>query len=166
MLITRVWAELLPSPGPLQKCRNEASPSRRDRRGSALVEFALLAPLLLLITAGTMEFSRVFYAATVVASAARAGVQLVVEDSANASNFTAIQNAALADGADVAGLTATASQFCQCSDGTTTSCGSGGCSSKRTYVQLLTSATFSTLGTYPMVPSSVILNGKAVVRAK
>lgn len=147
-----------------QNCSGELRNSRE--RGSAVIELALIVPLLTLIAAGTMEFSRVFYTATAVANAARAGVQYAVQDPLNATDYTGMQQAAVRDGNDVSGMTATASQFCQCPDGSAASCGSGGCSNKRTYVQVLTTATFNTMGTYPMVPNSVILNDKAVIRVK
>lgn len=46
------------------------------QRGSALVEFALVAPLLLLLIFGSLEFGRVFNAWIVVANAAREGARL------------------------------------------------------------------------------------------
>jgi hypothetical protein len=88
------------------------------QRGSAILELAIAVPLLALILAGTMEFGRAFYAAAEVANAARAGVQFAAVNPANASNYTGMQQAATNDAVNVSGLTATASKFCECSDGT------------------------------------------------
>lgn len=49
---------------------------RGDRRGQALVEFALLAPILLLIIVGLIEFGRAWQAYQVVTDAAREGARI------------------------------------------------------------------------------------------
>lgn len=130
------------------------------------MEFAILGTLLVTLLAIAMDFSRIFYAAIEVANAASTGVQYGMQSSTKWTDYTGMQNAATTDAANVSGMTATASEFCTCSDGTSVTCGSGGCSSKRVYLQVLTTATFNTLGTYPLIPSSVTLNGKAVMRVQ
>ncbi len=112
-----------------------------------MIELAIAVPLLTLILAGTMEFGRAFYAAAEVSNAARAGVQFAAINPANASNYTGMQQAATNDAVNVSGLTATASKFCECPDGTSADCTSGICSGKRTYVKVVTSAQFQTVGT-------------------
>ena len=135
-----------------------------SKAGSAVIELALLIPLLMLVLTGTVELSRVFHTATAVTNAARAGVQFALSNPTNnAANYAGMQTAATNDGSGISGLTANASQFCQCSDGTSTPCGSSGCGI-RTYVKVVTSATFSTIGTYPFVPSSIIINSQASAR--
>ena len=47
----------------------------RCERGQALVEFALLVPVLLLLIFGAIEFGRVFHATHVITSAAREGAR-------------------------------------------------------------------------------------------
>lgn len=139
---------------------------RKHQRGSAVVEAALLFPLLLLVAFGTMDFSRVFYTAIAAANAAEAGALYGVQ-SGKSSDFTGMQNTAVNDG-NVPGLTAAASQFCHCEDGSNVSC-SGSCGSQGkplVYVHVTTQATFNTLVTYPLIPSSVNVRGKAVMRAK
>ena len=69
---------------------------------------------------------------------------------------------------NVSGLTATASQ-CTCASGSTVAaCASSYCthSAEATYVVVNTQATFKTLMTYPGVPSSVTLNGKAIMQVQ
>src|SRR5258708_33454139 len=133
------------------------------RRGSAMIELAIAVPLLPLILAGTMEFGRAFYAAAEVSNAARAGVQFAAINPANASNYTGMQQAATNDAVNVSGLTATASKFCECPDGTSADCTSGICSGKRTYVKVVTSAQFQTVGTYPGIPNPITVNSQATM---
>ncbi len=140
--------------------------SRRDQKGTAMVEAAMVFPLLMLILMGTADFARVFYVATTVANAAAAGTRWAISTN-NPSNYTGMQTAATND-ANLTGMTATASQFCQCEDGTSVSC-TGSCGSEGKpllFVQVLTKATFTPLVKNPFIPSSVVVNGKAVMRTQ
>src|ERR1051326_2387847 len=139
---------------------------RKSQRGSAALEFALLATFFTALLAIAMDFSRVFYASIEVANAARAGAQYGISDPSHVSDYNAMQTAATNDAPNVSGMTATASQFCSCPDGTVTTCGSGGCSNKRTYVKVVTNASFSTIGTYPLLPNPVPLSAQVTLRAK
>lgn len=139
---------------------------RRATRGSAMVELALAISLLCILLAAVMEFSRLFYFSIAVNGAARAGVQYASQDPANASDYTGMQTAALNESSNIAGLTATATEFCQCPDGTATTCGGSGCSKVRTYVSVSTSAPFHTLGIYPGIPNSITMNGQASMRVR
>lgn len=47
----------------------------RERKGQALVEFALVLPLLLLIVFGVLDLGRAFYVSVVLANAAREGAR-------------------------------------------------------------------------------------------
>ena len=90
-----------------------------------------------------------------------------VESPTKAADLTGMQNAALND-TDVSGITATASEFCQCEDGTSVTC-SGSCGSEGNvliYAKVVTQATYSTIVKWPAIPSSIQINGKAVMRAQ
>lgn len=52
--------------------------ARSSERGSQLIEFALVLPLLLLIIAGIAEFGLLFHAAEITGNAAREGARLAV----------------------------------------------------------------------------------------
>jgi Flp pilus assembly protein TadG len=128
------------------------------------VEAALIFPLLLLIAMGTADYARVFYVAIAVANAASAGTRYAVATNSS-SNLTGMQTAATND-ANVTGMTATASTFCHCEDGTIVTC-SGSCGGQGkvlVYVQVRTQATFTPLVRHPFIPSSVVVNGKSVMR--
>ena len=141
------------------------SANHRSRKGSAAVEFAILGTLFATLLAVAMDYARLFYYADEVANAARAGVQYGMSSSAHWSDYTGMQTAATNDSSNVTGLTATASKFCTCSDGTSATCGSG-CSPQRVYVKVVTSYTFSTFGTYPWLPSSVPISTQVSMRVQ
>ena len=48
----------------------------RDERGTALIEFTLILPLLLLLTVSAVDFGRAFFTKSVVEQAAREGVRM------------------------------------------------------------------------------------------
>jgi hypothetical protein len=111
------------------------------------------------------EFLRVYYTTIELNNAARAGVQYGLHSPANASNLQGMQQAALNDGSDISGMTAVATEYCECSDGSSVSCGTAGaCSDERVYVEVDTAATFYTLTDWPGIPRSIALSGKAIMR--
>ena len=54
------------------------SPTRRRERGTALIEFALVLPILLVLTFCVVDISRAFWVKTAVHQAAREGVRYMV----------------------------------------------------------------------------------------
>jgi Flp pilus assembly protein TadG len=135
-------------------------------RGSAMIELAVSVVLLLTIMTGVVEFGRMFYFAAEVANAARAGVQWGVVNPGHPNNFTAMQSAATDDAANATGLTATASETCECDDGSTVNCTTGTCATGavRTYVKVVASAPFSTIGSYWWIPKPITMNAQATIR--
>ena len=53
-----------------------AGPSRSSQRGTALIEFTLILPMLLVLTVAAVDFGRAFFVKNVVEQAAREGVRL------------------------------------------------------------------------------------------
>src|SRR5258707_15280248 len=109
---------------PLRQTLGFRSAKFGHSRGSALVEAALLMPVMFLMLVGTMDFGRIFYTAMGVTSAARAGVQFASYTAGNAGNFDGIKQAAQSDAANqglaAAAITITAKTFCQCVRDTST----------------------------------------------
>jgi Flp pilus assembly protein TadG len=144
-----------------------------SERGSSLVEFGLMIPVLGLLLLGVVDMGRAFYLSIEVSNAAYAGARY---GSQNYTDTTGMQNAAIADATDVAGLTATATYGCVCSQSTTTSSGNNKCTSPPTctgngnwvvyYATVTTSATYTPLFTHwPGLPTSIPLGGSATIRA-
>src|ERR1035438_3338557 len=90
---------------------------RVNQRGNTLIEFALCSVLLMLITVGVTDFSRLFAVADTAASAAAAGTQYGALSPAHWSDYTGMRTAALNDAANATGVTAVATNTCYCSLG-------------------------------------------------
>lgn len=157
-------------------------------RGQALLEFALVAPLLCLVSVGIVEIGRAARMSIVLTNAATAGVQFGAQSSSNADNTTGIQNAALCDanggnwGACSSGILSVANiaviHGCRCDDGTGLSCGptmpangtcaaiSCGSESIVECIQVTTHADFAPLFQWPGLPSSYQSNGNSVMRVR
>ena len=87
----------------------------RDDRGQALVELALVTPILTLLMLGAVELGRIAYFAIEVESAARAGASYGSVNVANAfGDPTTIQQAAMNDAPDLPNLVATPGTACVC----------------------------------------------------
>jgi Flp pilus assembly protein TadG len=128
----------------------------------------MVLSLLTLMALGTTDFARVFYAGITVRSAARAAVAYGSQSAASATDYTGMRNAATADAADVTGVSASATNFCQCSDGTTVNCTTGLCSGAAPpmYVSTTVTKTFTTIINYPQIPHTVAMSHVATMRVQ
>lgn len=148
----------------------------RSDAGDSLVELALLLPILTMLLVGTVDLGRLAYMTIEVSNSARAGVQYGQQNSNTWSDTTGMQTAATNDAPDLVGanngnLTAVASYWCQCSDGTdvTPGCSPGTPSCATThrvnYVKVVASATYKAWFPCPGIPSTATLTSQAVMRA-
>lgn len=136
------------------------------RCGQSAVELALLMPVLAFVLVAAADFARVYYMSTTLVSAARAGVQYGAQSITTASDRDGMKQAALNDASNLSGVTATASNFCECPPSTSHVSCSLTCSGMEMYVQVNTSANFRTLVSYPGIPSTVTINESARMRAE
>ncbi|WP_320536210.1 TadE family protein [Pseudarthrobacter sp. IC2-21] len=74
--------------------------SRASERGAVAVEFAIVAPLLVMLLLGIMEFSRVYNAQATLSAAAREGVRVmaITGKTADATNAAKTAAASLTPG--------------------------------------------------------------------
>ena len=137
------------------------------RRAIATVEFALVAPLLMLLLAGVLDFAMLLRTATCAADAARAGSEYGSRSASASLDTTGMQNAALNSAPGVTGMTATATHSCKCTDGTSVSC-SGSCSNGKmlVYVQVTTQAAAHTIFNYSGLNFSNQVTARASMRAQ
>ncbi|HEX3465222.1 MAG TPA: TadE/TadG family type IV pilus assembly protein [Candidatus Elarobacter sp.] len=142
------------------------SRNRHGERGQAIAELACIAPLVLLLLIGVVEVGRFASFSIMVANAARAGVQYGAQNLITAADTTGMQNAATADAQNVSGLTATASYFCKCADGSASTCLPTDCSTSHrlTYVQVNTTGTFTSLVHFAKLTPSVTIASSATMR--
>lgn len=168
----------------MRMLRNLISRKRgRNDEGSAIIELALVFPLLSLLLLGAAELGRIAWAAIEVTNAAHAGVQygaashIAAKDFVNSSGTYSggIVTAALADADTLGGsstLTVTSvSNACACANSlyTPTGCSDNvTCESHNTTMEetltVQTQATFYPLVSWPNGPTKVNLYGKAVQR--
>jgi Flp pilus assembly protein TadG len=139
--------------------------------GQGLIELALTLPLLMLILLGAAEFARFAWASIETANAARAGAQYGAQTDITANDNAGMQTAALNDGVNLSGLTATPSHSCACSTApsTTLACltALGACTSPAIvleYVQVNTSSTIHPLFHWPGLPATFTANGSALMQ--
>jgi Flp pilus assembly protein TadG len=141
--------------------------------GQGLIELALTLPLLILILLGGAEFARFAWASIETSNAARAGAQYGAQTDITANDNAGMQAAALNDGVNLTGLTATPtpSHWCACSTAPTASIGClnalNSCASPAIvleYVQVNTSSTISPLFHWPGLPATFTANGSALMQ--
>lgn len=132
-----------------------------SERGTALVEFALVAPVLIFLLIGLIEVGRYMYFGILVTHSARAALQYQTRDLITVADTTGAQNAGLQDAPNVA-LTVTPSYYCAL-NGSLVSCLSGG-SGIVYFAKVQVSGTFHSLLNYPGIPNSVPVSATAVMR--
>jgi Flp pilus assembly protein TadG len=143
---------------------NRAAEFAKARDGNVVVEFALIAPILLLMLAILFDFGMAVYDSMSLKQAARAGAQYAMR---NPSDTAGIQQV-VSNASDVMSehLTVTTNQFCQCPDGTSADCGTTcvGGGALETYVTVAVTEPFATLLPYPASVVSLNLQGAATLR--
>lgn len=143
-----------------------------------MLEFALMAPFLLLLLTGVVEIGRVIFYTVAVNNAATAGAQFAAQNTITAANNGVIASTALSD-ANLPGMTVTPASGCTCDEGTGTSCtypipGPNNCANFSCpnngqiveCVQVLTNASITPLFHFPGLPNSYQANGRAVMRVR
>ena len=154
---------------------------RQADTGGALVELALVMPVLVLIFVGTVDFGRVFYTSQSLNNAARAGAQYGASSPARSGDFAGMEATAVA-ATNLSGVTAAASRLCQCATDTgvfsptapantcnapvATSCPGGG--HLVVTVTVVTNRTFTTVmaGGLPGFMQSMTITRSATQRAQ
>jgi Flp pilus assembly protein TadG len=87
-----------------RKLDNSVLRRRKERRGTAVVEFAVVAPVFLLLAFGMVEFGRMVMVEQILADASREGARLAVLDGVGGAEVAAAVEARLAN-ASIRGAT-------------------------------------------------------------
>lgn len=145
--------------------------SKTDR-GSALVELALVMPVLLLLLFGAVDIGRAYYVGLEVANAAHAGAEFGSQYPSNAAGITAAAQQSAPELTNL--VVATPTWGCECSDGslysanctTSPSCtiSSSRGSNVVHRVQVTASASYKPLLPWPVIPSTITLSNTATIR--
>ncbi|MBV8344093.1 MAG: pilus assembly protein [Candidatus Eremiobacteraeota bacterium] len=139
----------------------------RCERGTSLVEFAIVLPIMIFMFLGFVELGRYGYYAILAANAARAGVQYAVQSPGTALDTAGVTNAARADGENLSSWIVTTKQLCSVKGAAPTQCTIGtGSPPANTiyYVQVQVSGTYRSLLSYPGIPTNVPISGSAMMR--
>jgi len=119
--------------------------ARGKRRGAAVVELAVLLPLLVFLFVIAVDFGRIFYFSVTLTNCARAGAMYASDPTTNAeSAFASTQAAALADATNL-------------SPAPTVTSVSGVDAAGRPYVEVTAAYSFRTITGFPGVPNQVNL---------
>lgn len=89
-----------------RKLDNAARRRRKERHGTAVVEFAVVAPVFLLLAFGMIEFGRMVMVEQILADAAREGARLAAFNGVSDAEAVAAVEARLAE-ASIRGATVT-----------------------------------------------------------
>jgi hypothetical protein len=95
-------------PPPKDKLEGPCRLYRRNRRAAAAVEFALVAPVFLMLVLGMIEYGRMVMVQQVITNASREGARAAVLDGATTSEVTATVTSYLTSGS-ISGATVTVS---------------------------------------------------------
>jgi|GEM_PF-2934966 Flp pilus assembly protein TadG len=134
--------------------------------GQALVEMAVLLPVALGLLIGVAEIGRYANACLVVSHAANAGVQFGAQNRVTASENSLIIQAAKADAPGFPDMTVTASHYCTCADGSSSTCQPTDCSGSRIieYVKVNTQVQLNSMFGYPGFPKTFTASGEKIMR--
>jgi Flp pilus assembly protein TadG len=150
-----------------QSAAQRVRPESSKEKGQAMMEFALLLPVLLILLLGIIEFGRAAYYAIEVADAARAGAQYGSQSLADAANPGNIAAAAQNNAQDMGGaLTVNAPQTaCVCpGGGVAGSCEAAlACCYPLVYLTVTTTYNFTPLFNYPGLPTTYNLTGSSTL---
>ena len=142
---------------------------QKQTTGTAIVEFAMMFPVLMLMMLGAVDFARIHYHAITVASAAGTGSFYGSLSNIKSGKFSTMAQKAEHDSANLSSVTANSSRYCECPDGTEVSCTEGNCAgygAPRVYVRTRVQDSFETLVAWPGIPSPVIVSRTAFMRAQ
>ena len=130
---------------------------RKNQNGNAVVEFALILPVLLIMGLGLVDAGRAIGANARLGTGVESGLRYALAD---AYADAEISGAAIDGSRYVEGeASVDVSRFCECPDGSAVDC-SGTCAQgyKRIYVQIAMAHTQDTLFSYPVLGSSITVN--------
>ncbi len=137
------------------------------RAGSAVHEFALTAPVLLLLMVGAIDFGRSFYHSITISNAAAMaafyGSQNLMYSSHSSEMSTVAQN----ESADIGTVSVSTARVCRCPNGNSVDCVSGTCSgygAPQVYVRCDVSRAFDTMVNLSKVPDLFTIRRRVWMR--
>jgi len=147
------------------------------RRGSAIVEFAVMIPMTMLFVLGAADFARIFYHAIVLSNSAAMGSFFGSQSNVDTGRFAEIEARAGQNADDLnQPSTATASRRCECppDEGDEgfpeeVNCLTAVCPDygvPRVYIRTQVQQTFSPLVPWPGIPQTITLTRNVWMRSQ
>ncbi|HEX3370223.1 MAG TPA: TadE family protein [Candidatus Cybelea sp.] len=145
----------------------------RCENGTGMVEFALVAPFLVLVFMGLLELGRYTYYSILAAHAARAAAAYGSQNTTSVKDTTGMQNVAVADGGNLTTWTTngqgavSAQPLCSVNGSALSTCGANASSPPANtvyYVSVTVTGRFHTLVHYPGLPDDVWVSGSSTMR--
>jgi Flp pilus assembly protein TadG len=134
-------------------------------RGSAILELALITPLLVLLLLCAFDFGRVFFTAMSVSGAAHAGASFGSQSLVRTLDAVGMRVAAELHAPDL-GITASASRVCRCGAATVSCSATCGTPPMKIYATVTATRTFTTAVDYPGIPGTIAISRTAQMRAQ
>lgn len=138
----------------------------RNRSGTAIIEFVIAIPILVLLAIGVAEFGRLYRTSIALSNAVKAGAQYGAQDAAHASDATGIALAARTDASPIPLDSVQSGRFCRCPDGSTPACSAtcAGYGPPEVFVRVRARTTQNFILRYPGLPPSVTVIDTAIMR--
>jgi len=143
---------------------------RLGTEGTALVEFGLVAPFLILTMSGTWDFGNAIIQHERVESAARAAVAYGIQNANTQTDFAGMTQAARNDANDTKNvLQIAATQTCTCPGGGGAVACNGVCAGNVppwAYIQVQVQEPYTTVFPYPFVANPINISSQVMMRAQ
>jgi len=139
--------------------------SRLDKSesGAALVEFAIVAPVLAMLLVGLIDVGRYMYDGVLAANAARAAAAYGAQTLSTAEDTSGMQAAANADSQGLTWQPISATAVCMVNNAPV-QCGSN--TAETVYVQVNVTGKFTPLINYPLLRNPVYVSGSSFMRVE
>ena len=137
----------------------------KSEAGVAAVEFALIAPILILLMVGLTDMGLYIKSRMQLEQISRASVDYVMQGGDENNIGTDVLN--YYDAEHATSYSINTERFCTCADGETQDCSALNCGAgdySRQYFQVTLNRTVSTLFPYPGIPDELQLQGSARMR--
>lgn len=130
--------------------------------GTAVIEFALILPVLVYLLIGMIEVGRYAYYGILAAHAVRSGLQYGTQNVMSAADTTGIRTVTLADAQNAPAFNVTTTYFCELDNV------AANCTSNATglvyFLKIQVTGTFTSLLNYPGVPNHIPITSSGVMR--
>ncbi len=136
--------------------------------GQALIEFAFIVTVMVLLALGVVDFGLAIQQGMLVQEAATAGALYGSLDNYNASQPSFSQYAGTVAGVGAPGLTTTVTSYCICTLGGAVIFCTNSCSGDKPqmYVQSTATSSFASMFPYKFLPSSFNLSSTVVIQVQ